>query len=1058
MGVVISVVFAPLTLIQWVWGNFKKALTWIGGPLYLLYWVFDKIWTIVTFCFSTESKFGYFIWNSGTICALYFNRVCKKCSFPLFEYLQKVRKKQIPNNRCGKLLKCLINWIGLPLLKLWQGLWESSYYILIFSILLLIWYFIGVPLIQLEANLSSVSDDVEVAVVGVRGFLNFILGVYSFLILVINILRPVYNITVGWAMKLFITVLITADGIGVLTSGGDRILAELGENTFFDNPDPAWVYIEQFFIVFLQPALQILSLAVAVSSIVWKIINGLILEITAAVSQAVNGQITSTIQTGRKLSDPVSLAVCCFRDGPAFGCCLRSALRGLLLAVLLVDIENCKPSDLDPGTFCKCDVSYGGPFDLRGGAHCGPPVYGCERKGDIWIATKTTKLTMGDPKDNGNGAQDNIQTTTGTNYERVCKRAIRQRADVRQNPNTVRSLLGSEEEEEEGGCVYRCFKEGGDEWLFMDCGMGQPKMLISDTCVVDRGRRRELEGELWAAHLAKLRLKRPMEALGVVKNIGDDTRKEQQEQGAAAGVHVISGDEFMKWVKLIEGKPLSKRVKLECPSQFNDNDEEGGWYEMTWRGACFFLKLVDNHLIPSTWGSAMAEGVPFIEGGRHLEEYMDMASHRYNSYILKKEGPGAELLPTNHMELKIKFSEKSKETRRVLEEQLRKRRGEEGEGPPPGRRMDSNPAPESNIGTYPCPNDYQRTPLEDIQNCAPMQNWTTRATFRYFMYMANTLETQVDIGYRVEQLIECWQGYESNPLTDPSILANLPNRNNILGVIPGLGVPGPQPEDKLVYCAPLIPHLSYAPQVKWDWYKFAAKECAVPFGKTDSPCLCKQYGDSSETVFNYEQLWLNGISRQFAKERLWRVWIAFQFLITRILSGLLDPVNQYFWVVFGFLLPNDPNTRIQVTMAFNKQFAEYGQSEKQNLFCLIVNMGSLIWFFTFMVVPGFIFLQVFMKLDYEWLQTILTDVTTWLVSCWYKCTLRAKGKIIRDKLKKGDDTTITDPATSKVVTYKEMEDAVSEKQVRDKKEEEMNKTEKELKGIGTLLFPKDFDV
>jgi hypothetical protein len=797
--------------------------------------------------------------------------------------------------------------------------------IVVFSILLALWYFVGQPLMFAEAQITIMSDNIDVFVDGLEGLANFALLVWNALALFANSAQPLYMVTVGWVSKGLVQFMVDYfDG----DSNGRNLIED---NPFFSDPDVTWQYVEFGFKSIITPLCAYYQVMLGYTTLVYNVVSFFITDLVALAANAItqSQKIPSTVMGAanlaggpRRLAASPSAAlwgICCTQSGEAFGCCFAAAIRNILLAIFSFDIGLCKT--LPTGTLCKCNVLYGGPFDVA--QMCDPPRYDCVKSGDIWKETLYKQVMIGKKPE----AQfSNI----GNNYDKACSKFIRQG-----NKNKYRKL--QEEDDEEEQCANYCWKSGGEEWYFDRC-------TSTNVHLVGRCDGRNLEGELWAQHLKKYHSMNPR-----YKNLISDEPVPHIKNDN------VDGTSFMNIIDSIEQLPTSNRVKLDCSGNYPD-------------------EIMDNKIFPKV------EALGDMKNGRHLssllhfvnnrdgltmEQFLDGLNHRYNQYT-----EGKSVLPTNYHDRRL-------ETEKLHDDFLR--RGKEAmEHLKHARKMADSPLGEQLA--YPCPNGYQWVESQNLRDCQPVTNYTTQSAFRQVFFYFKTLQFELDILAFVRDFIDCWDSYAEFPEKDPTTIENIiatfaSNINN-------------KPTD-FRYCFPLYPRIPYAPQISWNWNKYVSLRCSANpvLNNGKSPCLCPQYDQTTE-IFNYQQPWAS-VSRQFVKSRLWNTWIVFQYLITRILSPVLDPLNQIFWYVFNMFLPTDPATRTQILMAFNQQYAEYGQSESTNLFCLLVNLPSPLWFFLFMVYPGIVFFQYYMEVFSKWTFRFLTFfIYRPFHACFIRLTLR----------------------------------------------------------------------
>jgi hypothetical protein len=894
------------------------------APLYAIYYLLDKIWTALSFCFSAELRIFRTTWTSCSLFSIFLENCCNQAYANVHDWWYGVRAKLPINEARHPIIQFIFDYVFAPIGELFTCTWKALYWWVLFSFLLILDYFLGAAMLMVGAMMVDMSDNVYVAVEGLKAMANFVLYIWSGITLGANIARPIYLVVAGAAMKM-LTATISDLDVALGGSLNARSARALIDNPILQDPDMAWEWVERGITSYMIPLIDVLDVFIGFAVLLYRIVSFLIVDISVLLSGAVTNDITQGAPktgSGRMLVEQIppaaSTVLCCLSNGQQFGCCAKKAFRAFVLSILMIDIGYCKPNELPGSTPCKCGILYGGPFDLTG--ECPIPQYRCDTAGDMFKETLEITVTLDRTK------SKNIPTGEGPIREIACKNYIRQ-----QGFKTARKL--SVDTEDEPTCANYCFKSHIDEWFFDRCTTG-------DSYLVGRCNGRALEGELWQAHLDSFKKKHPRFS-GQVQN----TPLPKIEYDADK----VDGRSFMDLIEEVERSPLSPRIKLDCGKNSFPDDFKG----MVWRGACLSLRVIDNKIFPS--GK--------IEGPRHLSdllytvqkkdgvtatEFLDNIGHSFNNYTnnpeyhVRTDYHARRLERQEHIESFVsgmrKLTEESKEKRRQMQAQLGDRAADQ----------------------YPCPNGYQYVTDYQLNQCEPVVNFTAQATFRYAFYMLTSLEVNLDIVAYLNRELRCWRMYEVFPERDPTTI------NNIYKAITRTF--SPEEKKNLKFCFPLVDHIPYSPTITWNWNTYVANYCAKPIGDTKSPCICQQY-DQSKEIFDYHQPWTT-VSSQASKSRYWNVWKVFQYLITRVelFSVILSMLTSIFWTIFAVFLPTDPVQRNEALYAFNTTFAEYGQSQSTNVFCMGMNMGFVYWFVTYNVVPGIIFFRYYAPTFIEWIK------------------------------------------------------------------------------------------
>jgi hypothetical protein len=250
--------------------------------------------------------------------------------------------------------------------------------------------------------------------------------------------------------------------------------------------------------------------------------------------------------------------------------------------------------------------------------------------------------------------------------------------------------------------------------------------------------------------------------------------------------------------------------------------------------------------------------------------------------------------------------------------------------------------------------------------------WTTGTSVRYLFFFFSSWQVNFDPRYFILGVTKCYQGYLSDPDSDPTNFITLSKTMYDNPVDRKAG------NAKLKYCYGLPRRWDYVPNFSWNFQTFVNENCKTTVtaeGVRRTSCLCPAY-IQTDALFNYWQPW-GTVSVEFVRARLFNAWTAIQFMITRV--PLFSDTLNYAWATFcsflSFLgwrpVPQD------ILLMFDATYVDGGRTASNNWGCLILNCGSLLWFALYIAWPGFIFYNFY----YEPLLKLFYNAYLWLSTC-----------------------------------------------------------------------------
>lgn len=890
---------------------------YIFAPAYLLYWLFDRIYN---FLFKTVLDFFRSVLSCAWVSTLVLFNCFKswRLPTPFIKAWGRIEKgwnscwpfkggggskkgRRATDNICANSVE-VTNLLIFDIINLARAVLYSLPVLFIVASLFIVWWVIGEPLIAASAGVDVANDTIDVVVKGFAAFVNIFNNVINTFIIVYNVLNPFFMLTFGLAVKTLLqataSLLVVFDDPskpnGIVTRQVRELQSDPSYNPVLREAEQTWEIVEGTFRTTLTPAVVITW---GIGWLGYIIVTSLIpiIELLAA---AITGAI---IKSGRGLADsPVLFTGCCVQDAQASWCCFRNFLQrafdGIGFTQLFKIDIRCKAVDLPPATFCKCDIMSGGPFVLSGS--CKNPVYTCIQSGAVYTESLVLYPTIG----NGPVTQ---QLSKGVNKNKVCRNWLRAPLS---NPN-ARFLLPADCEETED----YCFESDGESWLFSNCGS-----VLKGRCHTGR----QLEGEMWHQHLLKFKHAHPLTPLPL--NIAPP---------APPIPDTLKRDQFFDMVDQAEQRPAGQHVRLECPEKFDIMKED--YKHFVWRTACITLKMIDSKPIEAFVTQQLPGVHRFLQSNLTVEHVLDHMGDQLNTLH------GKQRFRTDHVKTRVLMEESIRKHERWLADavaEYKKRRLIE---------VENQADPSGNEG-YLCPDGETKLEADDSLADCPMPTvWSPGTLFRYLFYVVSVAEQGIDLRFLINGSIRCFQGYETNPETDPT------NIKNILDQLGFLFDPNASSDQNLVYCFPLFGRIDYLPTFVWDWKKWVESQCQVEItssGVKRNVCVCSQYNQTTN-LFNYNQQW-GTVSKQFIQLRLLNSWRGFQYLLTRIPgTAVLDTVWQITLSLFHLIYPVPPD----VLYMFNANYANYGQTDNTNWFCLLLNVGSMLWTVIWVIVPALAF-------------------------------------------------------------------------------------------------------
>lgn len=759
-----------------------------------------------------------------------------------------------------------------------------------FLFLVYLWFFTGYPLLFVAAFPQSVSDNLNVYILGGQDYVNVFLYIYNFFSLFANLANPFFQITISFFAQLAVIVSqtlfqsFTFDQSSTFGGGGRqaRGLAEsqtitqstsilkLFDDTEFEF-DERLVLTERAFLIAESPLVTVSYSASVI------LITGL--EVIQALSPFLQPILDFLVLGGQS-------GACCFAvdpTGSAIAYCagkfIAQIAKGFLKLFGISTPEFVKAVDdaLLPKTVsgvipCQCHKVIP-PVPV-----CPPPTYICPLKRNTPIATyeeyRVVKISV--------EKSETTLTGVGTDYALACPNYIRQQGGGARGRGLSRA------------CERVCHKE---EWLVEVCEeevvyLGKcdttPPLNYKEEVMAFLKTKPKFITHAQAQHLLHRKYTTPPPVTPVYFPGSEEDAKEEK-------VDDLDFEKFRKKIEEIESTPFPG-----CPSTFDPTFES-----YLFRFMCLALKFYKT--TPPDLISGFADKIPphlqHLSNIRKLEE-------EHITWFKEKTGVDSYLVSlnttVNHIVTNV--------TAQVLHAKLRQEMYERHKH---RRNLDpSNPVQsEYPYCEYKCPAG-ECVKRSEIQLCTTPTNWTLGVTTRYVAYLVSASVQTFDPQFLIESTLSCWKELLANPSKNPATL------RGYLEYIGGSDM------SSYTYCFPLYKSLPYLPIANFNWNKYINSICtpnkAFKGPASVSQCACAQY--ITVDVFNYAA-WSTIFTPVFVTARLFNAWKAIQWFLVNL------PISWFNSLWKGFAIWANPQGSFEIIYAFDYNFALSGQSVEKNWGC-----------------------------------------------------------------------------------------------------------------------------
>lgn len=788
-----------------------------------------------------------------------------------------------------------------------------------FAFLIYIWFFTGYPLMFLAAFPQSVSDDVNVYVIGGQTYLNIFISIYNGFAFTMNICSPFFLNTLSFFAQAIVILADFAFDSFTFTNtqsvgGGPRATSEVFPGReLADKFSEPFTQSTPFYNIFRQETFQYdEGLALAERAVLFReskyVIKAysattvliFVAEILAKFFAIFFQPIISAIAGGG------DTAGCCLGSDPtakAFAYCLGDLVVSFLTFILKlfgISFPGFEESLRDAllikevgGTVpCQCHKI------IKVVPPCSPATYRCIYDNTGEIATYSEyKVTQ--------KSVDNIQNellSTGTQESLACPNTVRLKiksVNVADVPRNARSLRVQ--------CQQRCHKK---KWLVEICEDGVTYLGGCDFSPVKDYKKEIIEflqtKPNFLTHsqqqvLLHYKPATPEKDTSKPVYIPGVREEDQEIKG------VFDFDKFKKFVETLEKIPIEG-----CPETF-EYSFEGGMY----RFFCLAIRFYKNSP-PDIFKDAMMQIPTHIQ---HIGDHRKLAEEHIKWYkettntdsSLTYLNETFEHILTNltvqfHLsKIRQEIYEKRKRTGRVLDTT--------------DPVLSQYPACE-----YKCPAGecVKRT---EIQSCTVPTNWTLGVTTRYVAYITTATFETFDFQFLFESVLSCWKELLENPSKNPATL------RGFLEYLIGSDM------SSYSYCFPMYKRFEYLPLANFNWNKYINTLCSpnkeFKGQSAISQCACVQY--TTIDVFNYAA-WSTVFTPVFVTSRLFNAWKAIQWLLVQLPIGWFNSLWK------GFAIWANPQLSFEIIYAFDYNFALSGQSVDKNWYCAALHAGEVSFF------------------------------------------------------------------------------------------------------------------
>lgn len=956
------------------------------------------------------------------------------------------------------------------------GLGKSFPFLLLFTVLSWLWYFIGYRyFLSIEQNPGKYSDIIALYWNAATDVANFFTGSINAIGTIINPMLPLvwsFQVSVfslGKLMYDFITTAvglsdvfytvpisfqaITSDstslsGIGSIVQGAGRRFLEMYNETrnhtleedfyegiqlienitttgrllqqqttqdFFGEPSDAVLSVSKSAYAITLSTVVVIAAGLNILFDVMYIILEVLLKIILDVGVPFWTVVINLLTGGT-----------CFYADP--GCYVRHLFNPLTKTLLIGDIE-CTASDFSGTTVpCICSTSSGGPFP--GLPPCPPPTYTCVSSTTaegtlIWSQYSSgSSIPLSSSPDKQKACKKSYPSQTGG------RRARRFLAVTTDKENVSFLPPSSPPYHENGGdgCYFTCEVNKGplkdDTWMFEIC---QGLKVYKGKC--DPNPKAHINGPVYHPLTTDERMREYMKykkLFGKNNRVSFiDRKKEQQQQqqqnDTTTMINMYSKEMFFRMLEEIENEIKHQHTddgcagaNFETPPTFND---------MMFSFLCLTRKTMPVKRFKNN-------NINTNDFSHYIRPFQNIAEKQQGSIIQNMESFHGDLLEahkkfmgSSSSSLKDKKPFSAKDS--IFTHLFIKQNGAVKDG----KKRRSLQTNTDNLGVFSlggactgqgllaCPSGNPPcAPDNDLGNCKASDKVEVEYILLLLPYYISTFFASIDIVSYFNDAVECYSDISTNPDLNPASVKNMISISALAAATGEFRLP---PNVKL--CPGMLPFIPRVPTIAWDWYTFLRDVCGEKL-INNSPyqrCNCPQFFIGPDST-DYFSMFLPGLP--FAVyPRLWNTYKAFQILWTYVIPDWFS--NLWGSFIYIFCGTSQSQYCSELLGVFNHLYALDGMTDAESVFCIVLVTGSIWYTVCFILFPFFIISSYFTPCIWAIVSLVLGPVL-WLVMSFliFLSSIENRYEIVyrvEPDNKKHDDIVVTVPIEGEEVERKE---------------------------------------
>lgn len=884
------------------------------------------------------------------------------------------------------------------------GIGKSLPFLLLFTVLSWLWYFIGYRyFLSIEQNPGKYSDIIALYWNAATDVANFFTGSINAIGTIVNPILPLtwsFQVSVFSLGKLFYDFITTAvglsdvfysipisfqsltsnseslSGLGSIVQGAGRRFLEIYNEThnhtfdddfnrgvdlignittfgrllqqqttqsFLGEPSDAILAVSKSAYAITLSTLVVISAGINILFDVMYIILEILLKIILDVGIPFWTVIINLLTGGT-----------CFSADP--GCYIRHLLNPLTEDLLIGNIE-CIASDFSGSNVpCICSSSEGGPF--TGLPPCPPPTYTC-------VSSTTEEGTIVWSQYSSGSS---FPLSTSPYKEKACKKSYPE-----QTAGTGRRFLSSQQQNNK--CYFTCEVNKGplkdDTWMFEICN---GLKIYKGKCNPDP--KSHANGPLYHPLTSDERIReynRYKKIFGKNSKISfnnNNNNNMMDNKPNKTTINMYSKEMFFKMLEESE-KDIKKHhlddgcdtANFQTPSSFND--------------IIFSLLCLTRKKVSVKSKKQESKRNDFSHYIRPFQNIME--KQQSSSLLNNMESFHGDLLEAHKkfmgpsstsLKDKKPFSVKDSILPHIFIDPIKKMTGKR-------RQLQTNT---DNLGVFSlggactskgllaCPSGNPPcAPDNDLGKCKASNKIETEYILLLLPYYISTFFASIDIVSYFNNAVECYTSVYNNPDLNPASIKNMISISAQAAATGEFKLP---PNVKL--CPGMLPFIPRVPTITWDWYTFLRDVCGEKL-INNSPyqrCNCPQFFIGPDAT-DYLSMFLPGLP--FAVyPRLWNTYKAFQILWTFVIPQWFSDL----WgsIIYIFCGDSQSSYCSELLGVFNHLYALNGMTDAESIFCITLVSGSIWFTVCFILFPFFIISSYFTPCLWDIVSLVLGPV------------------------------------------------------------------------------------